>query len=308
MRTEIGYGKAQISVYRTQAAPLTGVPPIPESAFTGRPNTLFAAEVDVEVFGDNFLPAYTEGDNRAVVATDTMKNFVLRQALAYDGATLEGLLAFLGRQFLATYSQMQHLRAQRQRAAVHRRLGAGRGRGFGASPVLFSRAYGDYATATLDLTRAGSARAVTAHRCGRRGLQLIKLTGSAFAQFARDEYTTLPERVDRPLFIYLDVFWEYADVAALLAPTAAHYIAAEQVRDVVQVTFHTFVSQSIQHLIHEMGLHLLDRFPQMAAVSFAAQNRLWDTAFVSDADPLTKVYTDPRPPYGMITLTMRRDA
>jgi urate oxidase len=308
VRTEIGYGKAQISVYRTQAAPLTGVPPIPESAFTGRPNTLFAAEVDVEVFGDNFLPAYTEGDNRAVVATDTMKNFVLRQALAYDGATLEGLLAFLGRQFLATYPQMQHLRLSgREQPFTAASVPDGAG-GFGTSPVLFSRAYGDYATATLDLTRAGAAPAVTAHRCGRRGLQLIKLTGSAFAQFARDEYTTLPERVDRPLFIYLDVFWEYADVAALLAPTAAHYIAAEQVRDVVQVTFHTFVSQSIQHLIHEMGLHLLDRFPQMAAVSFAAQNRLWDTAFVSDADPLTKVYTDPRPPYGMITLTMRRDA
>jgi urate oxidase len=56
-----------------------------------------------------------------------------------------------------------------------------------------------------------------------------------------------------------------------------------------------------------MGLCLLARFPQMAAVSFAAQNRLWDTAFVSDTDPQTKVYTDPRPPYGLITLTMRRD-
>ncbi len=308
MRTEIGYGKAQISIYRTQAAPLTGVPPIPESAFTGRPNTLFAAEVDVEVFGDNFLPAYTEGDNRAVVATDTMKNFVLRQALAFEGATLESLLAFLGRHFLATYPQMQRLRLTAAEqpftaAPVPTEAGAG----FGPSTVLFSRSHNDYATAALDISRAGDGVVIPHHRCGRRGLQLIKLTGSAFAQFARDEYTTLPERVDRPLFIHLDVFWEYADPAQMLAPEAAHYIAAEQVRDVVQVTFHTFVSQSIQHLIHEMGLRLLARFPQMAAVSFAAQNRLWDTAFVADADPLTKVYTDPRPPYGLITLTMRRE-
>jgi urate oxidase len=309
VRTEIGYGKAQISVYRTHAAPLTGVPPIPESPFTGRPNTLFAAEVDVEVFGDNFLPAYTEGDNRAVVATDTMKNFVLRQALAFDGATLESLLAFLGRQFLATYPQMQRLRLTgTEQPFTAAPVPAAAGAGFAPSTVLFSRAHDDYATASLDVSRASAGITIPAHRCGRRGLQLIKLTGSAFAQFARDEYTTLPERVDRPLFIHLDVFWEYADPAQMIAPEAAHYIAAEQVRDVVQVTFHTFVSQSIQHLIHEMGLCLLARFPQMAAVSFAAQNRLWDTAFVSDTDPQTKVYTDPRPPYGLITLTMRRDA
>ena len=43
--------------------------------------------------GENFIAAYTEGDNREVVATDTMKNFILRESLAYDGATLEGLLA-----------------------------------------------------------------------------------------------------------------------------------------------------------------------------------------------------------------------
>jgi urate oxidase len=309
VRTEIGYGKAQISVYRTHAAPLTGVPPIPESPFTGRPNTLFAAEVDVEVFGDNFLPAYTEGDNRAVVATDTMKNFVLRQALAFEGATLESLLAFLGRQFLATYPQMQRLRLTgTEQPFTAAPVPTEAGGGFVPSTVLFSRAHDDYATATLDVSRAGKGITISAHRCGRQGLQLIKLTGSAFAQFARDEYTTLPERMDRPLFIHLDVFWEYTDPAQMIAPEAAHYIAAEQVRDVVQVTFHTFVSQSIQHLIHEMGLRLLARFPQMAAVSFAAQNRLWDTAFVADEDPLTKVYTDPRPPYGLITLTMRRDA
>jgi urate oxidase len=308
VRTEIGYGKAQISVYRTHAAPLTGVPPIPESTFTGRPNTLFAAEVDVEVFGDNFLPAYTEGDNRLVVATDTMKNFVLRQALAFDGATLEGLLAFLGGQFLATYPQMQRLRLTGTEQPFTAAPVPTAGGGFEASGTLFSRSHNDYTTARLDVTRAGEGVVVTDHRCGRRGLQLIKLTGSAFAQFARDEYTTLPERIDRPLFIHLDVFWEYGDSAQLLAPDATEYIAAEQVRDVVQVTFHTFVSQSIQHLIHEMGTRLLARFPQMAAVSFAAQNRLWDTAFVADDDPQVKVYTDPRPPYGLITLTLRREA
>src|SRR6266516_7745763 len=99
----ISYGKAQVPVYRLYASTLTGVAPIPESAFIGRGNILFAAEVDVEVFGNNFLPAYTHGDNSMVVATDSMKNFILRHALTFEGATLESLLDLIGRQFLTTY-------------------------------------------------------------------------------------------------------------------------------------------------------------------------------------------------------------
>src|SRR5205807_4957496 len=91
----ISYGKARIPLYRVYATPLAGLTPVPESPFTGRANTVLALRVDVEVFGDNFLPAYTQGDNSSVVATDSMKNFVLAQALAYDGSTLEGFLDFL---------------------------------------------------------------------------------------------------------------------------------------------------------------------------------------------------------------------
>ena len=106
----ISYGKARVPVYRVYAHPLSGVPSIPESSFIVRENILFAVEVDVEVFGENFLPSYTKGDNSMVVATDTMKNFILRQTLAFEGSTLEGFLEQLGHQFLATYPEMERLR------------------------------------------------------------------------------------------------------------------------------------------------------------------------------------------------------
>jgi urate oxidase / 2-oxo-4-hydroxy-4-carboxy-5-ureidoimidazoline decarboxylase len=308
LNSEISYGKMQIPFYRTYAAPMSGLKSIPESGFTGRNNILFAAEIDVEVFGDNFMPAYTQGDNSNVVPTDTMKNFVLRKALEFQGSTLEGFLDFLGRQFLATYPQMQSLRITgREQPFVAARVPRPGSQTFDGSEVLFGRSRNDHAVAALDMERDGEGARITAHRCGRAGLQLIKVTGSAFAQFVRDEYTTLPERVDRPLFIYLDVYWKYADVARMVAPELSHYIAAEQVRDFVQVVFHGFISMSIQHLVHEMGVRLLDRFPQMAEVSFEAQNRLWDTGFVSEEDDKRKVYTDPRPPYGQIKLTLSRE-
>jgi urate oxidase len=307
LSAEISYGKAEISLYRTYARPLSGLTAIPESPFTGRDNNLFAAEVEVEVFGDNFLPAYTEGDNSNVVATDTMKNFVLRKGLEYEGSTLEGFLDFLGRQFLATYPQMHTLRLTgKERPFIAARVPV-EGGDFGDSRVLYSRSHNDYAIASLDFTRQGGSVEITAHRCGRAGLQLIKLTGSAFASFVRDEFTTLPERVDRPLHIYMDVYWKYAEVEQAISADLSRYVAAEQVRDVCQATFHDFVSMSIQHLLYEMGKRLLARFPQLAEVSFEAQNRLWDTAFVSNEDDRLKVYTDPRPPYGSIKLALTRD-
>jgi urate oxidase len=309
--SEISYGKAQISLYRTYAGELSGVGSIAESAFTGREQNLFGLEVDVEVFGDNFMPAYTLGDNSNVVATDTMKNFVLRQALDYAGTTLEGFLDFLGRRFLSTYSHMQRLRLTGKELPFEAALvPSGEVGGFALSDRLFSRSHNSYALGVIEMERAGGGFAITGHRCGVVGLQMIKLTGSAFASFARDEYTTLPERADRPLFIYIDVFWKYAEAGQTTDDGAwaadARYVPAEQVRDVVQVVFHEFVSMSIQHLVHEMAVRLLERFPQIEEVTLEAQNRLWDTAFTSEEDPRIKVYTDPRPPYGLIKLTLGR--
>lgn len=85
MQHEIGHGKADVKVYRTYAEPLTGITRIPESPFGGRENTLAAAEIEVIIHGTEFPDAYTKGDNRRVVATDTMKDFI--HASAGSGAT-----------------------------------------------------------------------------------------------------------------------------------------------------------------------------------------------------------------------------
>lgn len=302
---EIGYGKLRVPVYRVHAAPLRGVTPIPESPFVGRDNRLLAMEVDVEVLGDDFLPAYTAGDNAMVVATDSMKNVVLRQALAYDGATLEGFLRFLGQHFTSTYAQLRRLRLTGRELPFAPVLVPG-DVGFAPSDVLFAAGPDEATTATLEVVAAGDGLRIVDHRCGRVGMRLMKLSGSAFTAFVRDGYTTLPDRRDRPLYIYLDVHWRYADPADLLAPDRARYVPAEQVRDLVATVFDRFVSESIQHLVHEIGARLLERFPQLAEVSFAAQNRTRDPVAESATDPKVKVYSDPFPAYGEITLTMTR--
>src|SRR5947208_1050941 len=275
MRQVIRYGKHNVSFYRPH--PTRG---------------LLAGRVNIDVFGDNFMPAYIEGDNRQVVATDTMKNFVYAMAREYSGASHEGFAAFLGKRFLETYAQMQAQRLVMRETPFLQH-----------SRKLLSPLADDYGIVELEISREG----IRALRFGRRKLQLVKLTGSAFKDFARDAYTTLPEVSDRPLFIYLDVYWRYAHQDDGIGDGPAH-IPSEAVRDGLIATFDDFVSMSIQHLVHEMGIRLLEQFGGMSEVSFEAQNRLWDTSKVSATEPTTKVFSDPKPAHGFIGLTLRRDA
>jgi len=71
VKREIRYGKAAIRCYRAY----------------GGSDLLFGTETTVDVFGDSFMASYTEGDNRNVVATDTMKNFTYAALLEYPGDT-----------------------------------------------------------------------------------------------------------------------------------------------------------------------------------------------------------------------------
>jgi urate oxidase len=260
-----------------------------------RGERLLAADVSMEVLGQGFLPAYTEGDNTSVVATDTMKNVILRRAHEYDGATLDGLLYDLGRGFLATYPEMEGLRLW----AVEQPWVAESGR-------LFRRVDGDHGVVEIELARAaaGGEIALVGGRAGHLGLRLLKTTGSAFTKFARDDDTTLPERVDRPLFIHLDVHWTYGDP---LDAVGSGHVQDADVLALVLETFDGFVSESIQHLVHEMGMRLLQRFPALAQVSFRGENHTYDPVPGAEgAQPLAKTYTSSFPAWGLITLVLDR--
>ncbi len=299
------YGKLGIPVYRFAAAPLEGVRPIPESTFTGRPNAVFCYEVELEAFGQAFLPSYTEGNNEAIVATDSMKNFVLRKALDFPGATPEAFLDWLGRAFLDQYPHVERVRLTATEIPFAPVSVPQDGRAV-PSPIAFRRHYGERAWTTVTLERAADGFAVTDQQTGVLGLELMKVTRSAFTGYIRDEFTTLPETTDRPLYIALDVRWRYQRLSDLLDPTHAGYVAPEQVRDLLAVVFEEVYDQSIQQLLYLMGGRVLERFPQLGEVAFVAQNRTRQLVAEDPADRRRRVFTDPFPAYGCIRLTMRR--
>jgi urate oxidase / 2-oxo-4-hydroxy-4-carboxy-5-ureidoimidazoline decarboxylase len=291
---EIQYGKTRVIFFRLAKR---SAPP-------------FAASVTIDVFGERFAAAYIEGDNREVVATDTMKNFVYATAADFPGDSPEAYVMFLGQRLLQTYPQMERIRVTAHEVPLDPAhhitpisLTSYSPPPMGPrdeSDIVFRMTRADAAMSEADFERRGAEIVPTAARSGLEGMRLLKTTGSSFAQFARDEYTTLPELTDRPLTLHMDVFWRYGAPQ----PPAGGRLRSDLVRRAIEQTFHEFNSRSIQHLVHVMGTRLLNGFPALGEVEFAVENHTPDAVAEGKGD--VRVFAEPRQTFGKIGLVLRR--
>jgi urate oxidase len=267
------YGKGDVIVYRLKR---DGVP-----ASGGSP--VFGANVLMLLYGNAFWPTYTTGDNTGLIATDSMKNFIQRETLGFPGSDLEDYCRYLASRFLSLYPQVEGLQVSAAEIPF-------------AGEKSFSPAGPERAAARIELDRSGIVEIASAVR----GYRLLRLGGSAFHGFVRDQYTTLPEIRNRPLHMWLDVEWTYTDPSRAFSggsTTAA-------VRRIVREVFEGFESGSIQQMIYQMGSQILAGQETIAEIRLEANNRTWDTV-VEKGDELG-VFTDARPPYGCLGLRLRR--
>jgi urate oxidase len=299
------YGKGDVLTYRVYAKPLA-VNELPESSYRGDGNVIFAHNITFSVSGDALLSSFTKGDNSMVVATDSMKNFIIRQAAAFEGNTAEGFLFFIGERFFEKYGHFTAIELESERIPFLPLEVPGQ-EGPEESGLVFRRSHNDHSGAELSLRRNEGGSEVVGQRGVLRDLQLIKVSGSSFHGFIRDEYTTLPDSYDRPLFIFLDIYWTYVSPSDALDGDTGRYVAAEQIRDIAHTVFHQYKTPSIQYLIYRIGLRVLERFPQLAEIGFESNNRTWET--VVEPDPVTGagVFTEPRPPFGFQGFTMTQE-
>lgn len=270
------YGKGDVIVYRLHR---DGNAPPGQSP-------VFGANVLMLVYGDAFWPTYTSGDNTDLVATDSMKNFIQRETLEFAGDDLADYCRFLGSRFLAKYPQAEG--AQLSAAEIP----------FAGldSSVAFTPTGPERATARVELRRDEVVDLVA----GIRGFKLLRLGGSAFSGFVRDEYTTLPDMHNRPLHMWLDVEWRYVDRSAAFGRNGV----TSRARQIVREIFRTFESGSIQQVIYQMGKRLLEEIPSLAEVRLEANNRTW-LPVVERGEELG-AYAEPPPPYGCIGLRLTR--
>ncbi len=271
------YGKSDVIVYRLNR----------DGKAAGGLSSVFGANITILVYGDAFWPTYATGDNSGLIATDSMKNFVQREVLNYEGSDLEDCCRFLGAKFLATYPQVEGV----QMSAVEIPYAA-----LEDSEVAFAPAGPDRAFARLELVRSR----VVEIASGVRGFKLLRLGGSAFHGFVRDQYTTLPDIANRPLHMWLDLEWLYTESSTGFSSGTVTAAVRRMVRDV----FHAFESGSIQQVIYQIGTKMLADIPVIAEVHLEANNRTWDT-IVERGEELG-VYTEARPPFGVLGLRLKR--
>lgn len=271
------YGKGDVIVYRLNRDGRT------------RPgqSPVFGATVTLLLYGDAFWPTYTAGDNTGLIATDSMKNFIQRETIDFDGSDLEGLCRFLGEKFMARYPQVEGLQLSAEEIP-YARLG---------DSVAFTPAGPERATARIEMQRSGLVEAAS----GLRGFKSLRLGGSTFYGFVRDEYTTLPDLYDRPLHMWLDLEWTYGVPASAFTDGRVTAKVREIVLDLFKTTLE---SGSIQQVIYQIGARVLADVPAIAAVDLEANNRTWDT--IAERGGTLGVYTDARPPFGCLGLRLTR--
>lgn len=249
---------------------------------------VFAANVLMLLYGDAFWSTYTTGDNAALVATDSMKNFIQRETMNFSGYDLESYSRSLAEKFVKKYPHTEGIQITATEVPYAE---------IPNSKVAFAPGGPERAMARFELRSNGD---TVEARSGIHGFRLLRLGGSAFHGFIRDEYTTLPDIKNRPLHMWLDMEWLYAKTDDAFSDGAV----TAKVRRFVHEVFHSFESGSIQQIIHQIGTKVLAEIGVISEVHLEANNRTWD--MIGEQGETLGVYTEARPPYGCLGLTLRR--
>jgi len=210
------------------------------------------------VFEGDFENVHTVGDNSLVLPTDTMKNTVY--ALAHQTEEIEEIEIF-GRR-LADYFLTNNSQATRIVVEIIEHGWTRIGVGGEEHQHSFIKSGDEKRTAKI--SRAREQAAII--EAGIEDLIVLKTTKSGFSGFARDRYTTLPETTDRIFSTSVTANWRYKDAEK------ATREAWRGARQTIIETFAAHDSLSVQHTLYAMGEVVLEKFADIAEISFSMPN------------------------------------
>ncbi len=244
--------------------------------------------IAIALEGD-FAASYSEGDNSAVIATDTMKNTSYALAGEHLTGSIEDFAAVLGRHFLAAGAEVERVRVTIAEHAW---------RPIGSAADAFTRDASETRTAVVVVGRDGTN--VTA---GIDGLSVMKTTRSAFSGFPRDRFTTLKETDDRIMATKVSATWRYRTGAAV--DFDASFATVRGTFLEVMADHH---SVSVQASIWIVAKAILERHPEVDEVAMSLPNLHHWTVDLSPfgIENDREVYISTTEPHGLIEATIRR--
>lgn len=244
-------------------------------------------------FEGDYDASYIDGDNTDVFPTDTMKNSVYALAALRAVKDPEEFGLRLGRHFLDRNGRLQSVRINlTDHAWKHVAIG---GHEHGQT---FMRRGPDVRTAAVQVGRTS-----TLVGAGVSDLVILKTANSAFAGFARDAYTTLPETLDRLLATSLTATWHYSGVDMNFDS------AWQAVRKTLLEAFAEHESLSVQHTLYAMGRAVLDTNEDVTAIRLVMPNKHhipFDLTRLG-LENRNEIFIATEEPYGLIEATVTRE-
>lgn len=249
----------------------------------------------------DFAAAYTEGDQSKVLPTDTQKNTVFAFAKSHGVGQIEDFATALARHFVDDVEPVTGARVAVEEYTWDRIEVDGAGH----DHAFVRRGQGVRTTAvTVDRTTTARRTWVVS---GVKDLVVLKSTGSEFAGFLTDEFTTLAETHDRVMATSLDVRWRYAD------PAKTGRLDWQRSYDAIRATllacYATVHSLALQQTLYAMGRAVLEQQPDVVEVRLSAPNIHHFTydlqRFGLDNDG--EVFHADDRPYGLIQAALSRE-
>jgi urate oxidase len=278
------YGKAETRVMRVYRE-------------TGR-HEIRDLNVSTALRGD-FDAAHLTGDQANVLPTDSQKNTCFAYAKERGVGAIEDYALALAEHFVAEIPSVRRARVDVDEYRWERVEAGGTGHAH-----TFVRAGHEIRTAavTVEATGKFSASWVVA---GIKDLIVLKSTGSEFAGFYQDRYTTLAETTDRILATSLTARWRYARGSGGAGWDEAFW----QVRQILLDRFAQVHSRALQQTLHEMGAAVLAERDDVAEVRLSAPNK---HHYLADLTPFGldnpgEVFHAADRPYGLIQCAVRQD-
>jgi urate oxidase len=240
-----------------------------------------------------FQPAYLAGDQSNVLPTDSQKNtaFAFAKSVGIDSIEQYGLA--LARHFVNDIDPIEGARIEVEEFAWTRAVVDGV-----EHDHTWTRSGAETRTAAITVDATGEYVIG-----GFKDLVILKSTGSEFAGFLKDEYTTLPETHDRVMATSLVAKWRFTS-------TDVDWNAVyPEIKALMIREFATLQSLALQQTLWHMGRAVLDAFPVVAEMRLTAPNKhhfLYDLAPFGLENP-GEVFIAADRPYGLIEAQVLRD-
>jgi urate oxidase len=275
---ENSYGKSSVRVMKVQR---------------DRPlHDVMEWKVEVLLSG-NFESCFTEGDNSAILPTDTMKNTVYSRARESAAECIEDFALELAAFFLSRNPQVEHVGINIASTAWEHAVVQGK-----PHPSTFIRGSSESQTTAVTCAQGGEASVTS----GLENLVVLKTANSGFEGFLRDSLTTLPETADRLLGTSMRAQWKYQ--SGLLPFDELR----GKLRETLIAAFAEHDSKSVQHTLYAMAQAALEAAPEILDMELAMPNKhclLVDLSRFGQTNP-NQIFVPTDEPYGDIVARIIR--